>query len=56
MKSIVKFLEELLKIPTKQRRKYIKHFVGNDRQAIYDLLEMRETASEQELLDKWNGR
>lgn len=56
MKSIVKFLEELAKIPTKQRRKYIKHFVGKDRQLLYDLLEMRENATEQELLEKWGGR
>ena len=56
MKSIVKFVEELAKIPTKQRRKYIKNFVGKDRQVIYDLLEMRETATEPELLEKWNGR
>lgn len=54
--NIVQFLDKLAKIPTKQRRKYIKHFVGNDRQLLYDLLEMRETASEKELLNKWNGR
>lgn len=56
MKSIVKFLEELAKMPTKKRRKYIKCFVGKDRQVIYELLEMRQTASEKELLNKWNGR
>ena len=43
MKSIVKFLEELAKIPTKQRRKYIKNFVGKRRQVIYEMRETRTT-------------
>lgn len=52
--NIKEFFKEVDKLPTKAKRKFIKLFVGKDRNLVSMCLQLsRSGITEQELLKKW---
>lgn len=53
MKNILEFFKAVDVMPKKKKQKFVKQFVGNDRNLVLKMAELSKTEPEEVLIKKW---